>query len=354
MSFLSQHDVQQILRRVESIDAPVLSLYVPVDPSVPGAGGRGALVRIRKALAASGAPSGLAERVAGAARELVAVAGTAALIAGEDEMISLRIDEVLPVVFDSTGELEASWGPPLRGPLYLALTAHRYAAVVVDSTAVSCFELFAGSADELWTEQRAGVPGQGDQVESSKQIHPAYVASRGGHARDAADDHDAAWTEHLYRTAAERLVRTMTERAIDRLILIGTSASEHQLADHLPDRLRDRIAAELPALSAAAPGPAQVTEHCRDAVDEAERRRISDLVDAIAGPQSVSGVDAAESALEMARLGRLVLSWRLPVAQREGLIAGALARGAEVALATGELADRLMRDHGGVVAERRW
>lgn len=353
---LSHQQTRALTQRIETLGRPLVSVYVAVDPGDPGSDFKTAQLRLRRALERLDAPGDLLgddPHLAHLIERPPSQPTTFAAFSDGERTETVQLSMLLPVTESRTGETDAAYGEPLRAPLHHALDRERYGVAVVDDQRVRFFEIFAGEIEELWTETRSTIPGEYDQLEQSKQVHPAFVPSRGGAARDNAAHHIDEWTRRLYRHASDRIGRSIAERRIDRLLVAGPGANPKRFAGALPAALGDRVAALLPSLEDPNASEDVVLTRCRDAIDADRGARLRADLARLEGPGGVGGRDCA-AALAEGRLAHLILSWQIPRMQRERYLATALAHDTAVRFVTGEIGEGLLRAHHGMLGERRW
>lgn len=346
---LNQRDIARLKETIEALEPPVLSVYLPIEPRPND---QAAGLRLNSAIRAIEAP----DSVARAVRERVAElnhSGTAMVFATEDRVDAITVDVEVP--FDDPGadRPPAAWGAPMRAPLYWMLGQGRFGILFIDGDRARMFESFLGAIEERWVEDRGLVPGQDDHLQQSKQVHPAFVPSRGGGAKDAAEDHDEVWRERFFHDVAARVAASAEALGLDRLIVLGPEGAAPRFVRALPEPLRRHVAAELSSLSHAEASPAAVLQHCRAAIEADGERRRRELLDAI-DERGIGGVKECGRELRMGRVKSVVIAWQLDPHARESAVREALGHGSEIFLLSDEAGEELMRKHGGMAALLRW
>jgi len=208
--------------------APVLSLYLDVNPARPENARKAYALRARAEMDKLGVPKRASRRLAEQIRQDHGIpeARTLVVFAGLGErgfFESHAFRPELPLV-EAGGGVLARWGEPYLAPLELALTeGQRYLAVLLASDRVRVFEIFLEEVEELdasvlpldatdWRplrENATGMPG---------------VPARGGSGKDLYEKRVADWRRRFHQDVARRLDGLLAGLGDDaRLILMGQS-----------------------------------------------------------------------------------------------------------------------------------
>jgi hypothetical protein len=279
---ITKRHIAELRRAVASAPAPLLSLYVRVNPAHPANNPQAIKLRVKNTLKELGVPDEVASRVVRYFEGRVHQARTLALFADAGALRTVELEVDLPVVDPATGQVDARWGAPYLTPLLLAMDDYeRYAVLQLDRDRCRAFEVFMGGITELASETRPHSPAEIDQLETSKRIHPAHIADRGSAARDDADDHVSAIQQRFYGDVGQRLQALLPEREIDRIILLGPEADTHLFASLLPDTLAKRVVAVLPSLPRPDASPHEILSRVSPVIEESEARAETALLDQI-------------------------------------------------------------------------
>jgi hypothetical protein len=386
---LTSSDIERVRRDLDRLAPPVLSLYVPVNIGRPGNVPRALVTRIKKALGSLEIPAPIAERAL-AALDARPVARSVAVFADHARAVSVGFGLDLPIVDPRTGEIEARFGPPDLAALEVGFAAPRYGAVFIDRGRWRLFEIFAGEIEELDQSARRPAVGEEVDVDTSKQVFPNYLPSRGGAALDLADRHDREWSYRFYRASAVEVRRWAEQRRLERLLLFGPAPITAAFADVLASEvdLRAPVAAHVSSLPDPEAAPSRVLEHLTPAIEADRDRTIDELLNRI-GVEGVSGLGPTLAALQRGRLALVVAPWHaLPdgarvyrglsaevvaapgdgdgdgdgelsgdmeeLALRDAVVELAHSQRTEIVFLVGETASRLDREHGGLAGLRRW
>lgn len=237
---------------VAAHQAPVLSLYLDVNPARPQNARKAYALRARAEMERLGVPKRASRRLAEQirldrgipdARTLVVFAGLGDR--GFFESHAFRLE--LPLV-EAGGGVLARWGEPYLAPLELALAeGRRYLAVLLARDRVRLFELFLEEAEELdalvqpldatgWRPMRehaTGMPG---------------VPARGGSGKDLFEKRVADWRRRFHLEVARRLEGLLAGLGGDaRIILMGQSQEVSAFEPLLPPALQALVVERLAA-----------------------------------------------------------------------------------------------------------
>ncbi|SDF26665.1 Peptide chain release factor 1 (eRF1) [Thermus arciformis] len=393
---IGKEEIRRIRESIGAKEGPVLSLYLDVNPAKPENAGKAYALRAKDAMKALGVPGDLSERVLEVLKNQVLEARTAVFFAGEGLFEVLLLQVELPLVHSvKTAFLDekagrylvdgvlAHWGEPFLLPLVYALDEYeRYGVVYVDRERWRVFEVFLGEIAEVhdaflaldteaWRRLSLDAPG--------RRFNLGGIA-RGGAGQDLFAKRLEAWEERFYKALAHDLERLWTERGFTRLVLMGPEEHTKLFLGHLPKRLRERVAAELPSLPNPGASPGEVLKRLEPVLEEVERREEVRLLERLeeAYPKAVFGPETL-ARLQEGRVELWVLPWSLEgsvyaceglyfadEAQALGLcerpelkplavVAPELASGyaAKLEFVRGE-AERRLLERGGMAALLRW
>jgi peptide subunit release factor 1 (eRF1) len=305
---ISRQQLAQVEERVLGFGRPVLSLYAHVNPGSGNNHPKAVALRARDTLRKLAVSDSVTRRVL----EYLEAGGhhgrTAVIFATEQdfEVVDLSVD--LPVV-SASGQVDARWGAPYITPLLLAMDEwERYGVLYVDSERWRLFEVFLGEISEIGDARRSELPGVGDDLSPAKQVHPAYVAARGGSIHDDIDGRTDAWIHRFFKSAAQALENAMKARGMGRLILIGTREETRLFENTLPKHVRDKVVANEPSLPHPNASAGEVLERVRSAVQRAEAAAEQKLLTQIR-ERGVAGLEKTLSDLQTGRLYVLAVPW---------------------------------------------
>ncbi len=387
-------DAIERAKRLAGHPAPVLSLYVQVNPADPNVSEytfdykqKPYVIRAKDTLKGLGVPREIAERVLFRLEHDAPQAVTRAIFAGEDFLEVFDLGVELPVVDLRTGLVEARWGEPYVAPLLFALDEYeRYGVVLLDRERWRLFEVFMNQIEEVLDAFRAVAPEEWRRLSESRPAAPRTVggyaaAAKGGTAKDKFDRRLLEWTHRFYKNRAAELARFVEERGIQRVLLMGPEEDTKYFATFLPKAMSERVVAHLPAPDHPRAAPGEVLLRVRPVLERIEREEEAKLLDRI----REEGIWGAERVLDALMIGRVylwVLPWRTDLevhycpaerfaaASREAaravcaeperrplkdLVADlAEAYGARLEFVRGEAEQRLTDEFGGMAGLVRW
>ncbi|WP_337868958.1 VLRF1 family aeRF1-type release factor [Meiothermus sp.] len=330
---LTQEGTRYIREFVAPRVAPVLSLYLDVNPANPDNQGKAYVLRTRAVLEAIRTPSEVSKKVLEALEHDAPQARSRVIFAasGWIEIYDLQVD--LPLVQG----VEARWGEPYLTPiLYLLDEYERIGVIFLDSEKWRMFEVYLGEIEELPGAFRAVGAQEWKQLTEDSQ---GRRYGQGGIHRAAANTDRferrlEAWTHRFYKRLAGLLEQTLNERNVQRLVLMGPKADVQVFKELLPRRLRERVIATLPSLPTPSAQAGEVLKRVQEVLEPLERERENKLLDELA-ERGVAGLDQTLELLQQGRLYLLVAPWnpedkvyRAPDGWVGGSMEGAVAHGA--------------------------
>ncbi|GIV59861.1 hypothetical protein GQ464_004035 [Rhodocaloribacter litoris] len=306
-----KHGIDILAAQLETLDAPVLSLYLDVNPAHADNLAEGYRIRAENAMKAAGVPRALIDEVV--ARFQVDPphrhGRTLVLFATEDpgvffETHYLQVD--LPLVSEME-RVVARWGVPYVAPLLLARDEYeRYAVVYMDRARWRYFDVHMGEIEEVKEAFLAVDTTAWRRLTEPAAGSPAVPAVGTGH--DLYEDRVEAWVHRFYKDAAGLLEKAMAARGAERLILCGPEERRVAFEEVLPKAVREKVVARLAGLPYPDAAPAQVLAHIEDAVEEAERAGEMALLGRIR-EHGVWGLGNVLPALQEGRLQTVVVPW---------------------------------------------
>lgn len=330
---LTQEGTRYIREFVAPRVAPVLSLYLDVNPANPSNQGKAYVLRAREALEATKTPPEVRKKVLETLEHDLPQARSRVLFATEGWMESYDLQVDLPLVEG----VEARWGEPYLTPILYVLDEYdRVGVVYLDSEKWRMFEVYLGEIEELPGAFRA-VPTQ--EWNQLTQDSPGRRYGQGGIHRAAANTDRFerrldAWTHRFYKRLAGLLEQVMNERNIQQLVLVGQKPEVLVFKELLPKRLRERVLATLPSLPTPRAPAGEVLRLVQGVLEPLERERENRLLDELA-ERGVTGLDQTLELLQQGGLHLLVAPWnprgkvyRAPDGWVGGSMEGAVAHGA--------------------------
>jgi peptide subunit release factor 1 (eRF1) len=305
----------EVKKRLEGIEAPMLSLYLDVNPANPENERRGFIIRAKDAMREAGIPKELSHSVEDqlSRSETKPQGRTLVLFLSEDESTvseSFHLQTELPLTGAVPGAI-ARWGKPYFTPLLLAMSyQHRYGIVHITSRSWRFFETYLGEIEEgrdafrqlditEWRELSEGAVGQPD------------VPARGGQGKEKFERRLQEQTHRLYNQAATSLEAELQTRNLDRLILLGTHEQVAQFSNNLPKHLAHLVVGTGRHVDSADPSVDRILSAAEPAIQAHESEEAESLLHEIA-ERGVSGREAVIDALGSGRLHILALPWDSP------------------------------------------
>jgi len=306
---LTREQVRAMREALEQIVAPVLTLYIDINPAQPDNTHKAVGLRVRAALEAIPVPEAIQAQALAKLEELPR-GRTQVIIAGADWVQSWHLQTRLPLV----DGVEARWGKPYLMPFFYALDeAERFGVVCLSPERARLFEVFWGEVEEL--------PGAFQAVNtkewrsmSNDSTGRRFTASRsmraaGGTDSDRFENRLTAWNERFHQYLARELEDWLEVRGITRLALMGDSREIEAFASTLPRPLHERIALKL-AGSVPRLTPAAVLKAIGSRIEAFERQWENDLVSDLLS-RGVGGLERVLNLLQAGRLRLVVAPWRV-------------------------------------------
>lgn len=295
--------------------APVLSLYLDVDPSRPENARKAYALRARAAMEGLGLSKHYTRELVGRLRRDHGIpdARTLVVFAGDDldrffETYAIRPE--IPLVEARSGVV-ARWGEPYVAPLLLAVHEHqRYLALLLGSEHVRSFELYLGELEERdafvqpldssgWRplqEHSTGMPG---------------VPARGGSGKDLFEKRVADWRRRFHLDVAREVDAALGSLGADtRLILMGLEPEVNAFESALPAALQALVVARLPAPPNPAAPATELGPLLAAAIERVEAEAGAALLDRIQ-ERGVWGFGPTLEAVEEGRVHLLAVPWRM-------------------------------------------
>ena len=384
---LLKKDIQFIKENIAPRSAPILSMYLNVNPAEPTNANRAWLVRVKDSLKGLDVPREVREKVMRELEVTRPAARTYVVFAAEDltQVYSLQVD--LPVVDVAHGRIEARWGEPYVFPLVYAIDEYaRHGVVLIDKEKWRFFEVYLGEIKEV-ADTFLGLSLDHDHTRKLER-RPAErwvqgnVVLGGGAEGDHYERHIDAWVERFYKRAASILEKLVAASSIDALIFMGPNEDTHFLEQYLPRALRHRVAGHVPSLPKPNPSAGEVLQKVAPVISEKLEAAELALLDEIRDVGRWS-IPTVLKELQMGRFYLLVAPWNPnasvlrcagglvvtnqqeveaycpgqrgePVALRDVIVDLAIAHGARLEFVHGEAESRLFREFGGLAALSRW
>ena len=307
--------IHALQTQVATHPAPVLSLYLNVNPARPENARKAYALRARAAMERLGVDKHTARQIVTRLRQDHGMpdARTLVVFAGDEPRAFFESYAIRPEIalVEAGDGVVARWGEPYVAPLLLTVQEHRrYLVVLLASDHVRLFELYLDEVAELdglvqplddsgWRPMRehaTGMPG---------------VPARGGSGKDLYDKRVADWRRRFHLDVVRHLDRTLDALGGDpRLLLMGqgpeVSAFEGVLPPTLQARVVDRLAAP-PNADAPASELEPLFFAALQTVEQGAERALLERI-------QEKGVWGFGSTLEAVREGRihlLAVPWRM-------------------------------------------
>lgn len=386
---LSKAQIDYLKQTVAPHPAPLLSLYLSVNPANPDNSGKAYVLRAREALERLEVPAALTKQVLQQLQHYIPQGRTRALFVAENLFEDYHLQVELPLLEPRAG-VEAHWGKPYLAPLLFALDEHqRYGVVCMDQERLRLFEVFLGEVEEVadafrlldthnWRylgEDRTGTPGRSASPAASQ----VGVAARGGSGKDKFQRRVDEWSQRFFREAGTILQQQMAERGMERLILLGAPEEAKPL---LPGSVAEKVVATLPGLHTPMPSSAEVLRAVTEVIELVERSQEEALLEQVQ-QKGVGGLEQVLNLLQEGRLQYVLVPWHLqskawrcadgwvgsspqaaqahspgqPVEEVElkHVLPELAARyGTELEFVHAEVAERLQQELGGLAGMPRW
>jgi hypothetical protein len=394
---LRRHEIQFIKENIAPRTAPVLSLYLNVNPAEPTNANRAWLTRVKDSMKGLDVPREVTEKAIHELEAIRPAARTFVVFAADDliQLYALQVD--LPVVDLAHGQIEARWGEPYVFPLVYAIDEYaRHGVVLLDRAKWRFFEVYLGEISEVADafldlpldhdhtrklEKRPAERWVQASVPSERSVQGSVVL-RGGGEGDHYERHVEAWVQRFYKRAAHILEKLVTVWNIDELIFMGPHVDTHYFEQYLPKVLRQRVAGHAPALPESSPSAGEVLQKAAPIIADRQQAAEMALLDEIRDIGRWT-IPTVLKELQMGRFHLLVAPWNpngnvlqcakglvvtdqreaeaycpgqsvRPVALRDVLVDLATAHGARLEFVHGEAESRLLREFGGLAALSRW
>jgi hypothetical protein len=307
--------IHALQTQVATHPAPVLSLYLNVNPSRPENARKAYALRARAAMERLGVDKHTARQIVTKLRQDHGMpdARTLVVFAGDEPRTFFESYAIRPEIalVEAGDGVVARWGEPYVAPLLLTVQEHlRYLVVLLASDHVRLFELYLDEVAELdglvqplddsgWRPMRehaTGAPG---------------VPARGGSGKDLYDKRVADWRRRFHLEVARHLDRTLEALGGEpRLILMGQGPEVNAFESVLPPALRARVVDRLPAPANVDAPASELEPLFVAALQTIEQQTEGALLDAIQ-EKGVWGFDATLEAVREGRIHLLVVPWRM-------------------------------------------
>ena len=383
---LRKREIQFVKETIAPRSAPVLSIYLNVNPAEPTNANRAWLARVKDSLKRLDIPHEVREKAIHELEVIRPAAHTFVVFAADDliQLYALQVD--LPVVDLAHGRVEARFGEPYVFPLVYAIDEYaRHGVVLLDRTKWRFFKVYLGEISEV-ADAFLDLPLDHDHLRKLEK-RPAErwmqgMVLRGGAEGDRYERHVEAWVHRFYKRAAHILEELVATWNIDALIFMGPHIDTHYFEQCLPRALRQRVVGHAPSLPDPSPSAGEVLRKVAPIIDDKMQAVELALLDEIRDVGRWS-VPTVLKELQMGRFHLLVAPWNLNgdvlhcarglvvtdqreaeaycpgqsaqrVALRDVLVDLAAAHGARIEFVHGEAESRLLREFGGLAALSRW
>jgi hypothetical protein len=307
--------IRALQTEVATRPAPVLSLYLDVNPARPENARKAYALRARAAMEKLGLGKAYTRGVIAKLRQDHGMpdARTLVVFAGDEpdayfETYAIRPE--IPLVEAGEGVL-ARWGEPYVAPLLLAVQEHRHYLVLLLATdRVRLFELYL---DEV-VEHDAFVQPLDDSGWRPMREHSTGrpgVPARGGSGKDIYDNRVADWRRRFHLEVGRHLDRTLASLGDDtRLILMGQAQEVNAFESVLPPALQALVVERLPAPTNGEAPAAEFESLFASAIERIENTTEAAFLDRIQ-EKGVWGFGTTLEAIGDGRIYLLAVPWRM-------------------------------------------
>jgi peptide subunit release factor 1 (eRF1) len=310
---LNNSTIIESFEKVRRFDRPVLSLYANVNAGQKASMPQAVLVRLKNTLRALAAqdqigalPQEIEDRVWEYFNSRAAQSRSLALFASAKQLEAIEFE--LAFLDDTPNDrLEARLGEPFFTPVLVAMNEHEpYAVAFCDRDHTRGFELLLGQAEQAFEAVREPSPGEDQTIDTSKAV-PKYIADRGDAAKQLAQEHVVHAQIEFYRECGKRLQRMMSERGLERAILMGPERDRYALLSVLPNAVAERVKALLPSTNGSLPDSKDIVSLVGPKIAQLEAERKGELLDAVR-ETGVVGVEKTLRALQDGRAHKVVVA----------------------------------------------
>ncbi|MDY7018214.1 MAG: VLRF1 family aeRF1-type release factor [Nitrospirota bacterium] len=309
---ISSEDIRRIRDIVAPYDkGPVLSLYADLDPSKPENAGKAYLLRAKQTLKAMGVQEPYAKKALECLDHALPFKKTRAMFVADELFAYFDFQVDLPIVDLAHGRLEARLGKPYVLPLLLALDEYkRYGVIVLSQERWRFLEVNMMEIEEI--QEAFLTINREDWCRYTEAKPPSMIGrtGRGGSGKDLFDRRMLMWLIRFYKQAATLLERTIQEKGIERLILIGTHEEIALFESYLPKGLQQRVIFHATSLSNLEATPGEILHVIREEIVSIERKEEAALLEKIR-EEGVWGFEQTLEALQEGRIYLLAVPWKL-------------------------------------------
>src|SRR5579883_1333532 len=300
-SMLRKEEIRYVRETIAPHVAPILSLYVDVNPARPENGNKAWLVRVKNTVRALSVPRDVADRVISHLEVERPAARTYAMFAAHD---LLQLSDV------RNGRVQARWGEPYVFPLLYVLDEYeRFGVVFIDQERWRFFEVFLGEIQEIGDAFAPLAKESGRLIiDRPAQRYVKGALLRGGAAGDRFVRHLEASVQRFYKQMAHLLQQSVESWHIDRLILMGPHEDTSLFEQYLPRSLRSRVACRLPSLPRPGASASEVAKKVEPVIEEVRKQQELDLLKQVR-EKGIWGLSPVLEALQLGRLYVLVAPW---------------------------------------------
>lgn len=292
-----EQTLQQALGTISNRSAPMLSVYLSVNPAIPENQGQAYLVRLKNKLDELNVSEDLSRRVQEFLEGQWHGARTLVLFADEDGLFQVYRAQVdLPE--------EITWGEPYSAPLILALDEHRPCGVVLVDA-----ERFRYFVESLVEEPDEGA----DKIKASGfreiDLSPSRPYPRGGSDYDPVSRRTEHNVSKFYNDLVDLTRRVTFREGVRRLILAGPKERTAEFREKLPEDVEKYVISEEHVPLGAPEG--EILERLEEIRRDAEYQQAKELLSE-ARESGVRGLDETIAALqEENRIHHLLVLWEL-------------------------------------------
>ncbi len=307
--------IRALQTEVATHPAPVLSLYLNVNPARPENARKAYALRARAAMEHLGLDKNTTRQIVAKLRQDHGMpdARTLVVFAGDEPRTFFESYAIRPEIalVEAGDGVVARWGEPYVAPLLLTVQEHqRYMVVLLATDHVRLFELYLDEVAELdalvqpiddsgWRPMRehaTGAPG---------------VPARGGSGKDLYDKRVADWRRRFHLEVVRHLDRILASLGGEtRLILMGQGQEVNAFESVLPSALQALVVERLPAPANGEAPAAEFEPLFASAIQRIEDATEAAILDRIQ-EKGVWGFGATLEAVGDGRIHLLAVPWRM-------------------------------------------
>jgi len=307
---ISKEEIRRIKEVIAPYNMPMLSVYVNVDPSEPENGNKAYLIRAKNALKDLDVPDKLSKKIFDSLEYKTPQLKTRAIFVSQDIFESFDFQVDLPIIDLRHGNIEAYFGEPYVTPLTLAIDEYeRYGVTLLSKERWRFFEVYMGEIIEVQDVFLAINMVDWRKVSEARPASTIGIAGRGGTGRDKFDRRLLMWVSRFYKNAANLLEKTVQDRNIDRLLIMGPSEDTAYFESFVSKSIQKKIMAHTSSLPNMDASSREVLYNIKGTIIEIEYQQEMALLNQVR-EKGLWGFEVSLIALQEGRFHLLAISWR--------------------------------------------